>query len=79
MGLISVSNQDQVKFWAEIETQLKSLLSKTGRLVVNRLSGTIQVTDHHKHIQEVESFIQSVQGALHIAKSKLKHALLKYP
>ncbi|MDQ6977423.1 MAG: hypothetical protein Q9M75_04865 [Ghiorsea sp.] len=65
VGLISVSNQDQVKFWAEIETQLKSLLSKKGRLVVNRLSGTIQVTDHHKHIQEVESFIQSVQGALH--------------
>lgn len=65
VGLISVSNQDQVKFWAEIETQLKSLLSKKGRVVVNRLSGTIQVTDHHKHIQEVESFIQSVQGALH--------------
>ncbi|HID36930.1 MAG TPA: pilus (MSHA type) biogenesis protein MshL [Ghiorsea sp.] len=65
VGLISVSNQDQVKFWAEIETQLKSLLSKTGRVVVNRLSGTIQVTDHHNHMQEVESFIQSVQGALH--------------
>ena len=65
VGLISVSNQDQVKFWAEIETQLKSLLSKTGRVVVNRLSGTIQVTDHHKHVQEVENFIQSVQGALH--------------
>jgi len=65
VGLISVSNQDQVKFWAEIETQLKSLLSKKGRVVVNRLSGTIQVTDHHKHMQEVESFIQNVQGALH--------------
>jgi len=65
VGSMSISNQDQVQFWAELEVQLKSMLSKSGRLVINRLSGTIQVTDKHSHIVEIEQFIDDMQGALH--------------
>jgi len=65
VGAMSISNQDQVQFWAELEGQLKSMLSKTGRLVINRLSGTIQVNDKHRHIVEIEQFIEDMQTALH--------------
>ncbi len=64
-GSMSISNQDQVNFWQEFDTQLQKLLSKNGRLVIDKLSGTIQVTDQHKHIQEVARFLHSIQGALH--------------
>ncbi|MDX8387473.1 MAG: hypothetical protein R8M46_02920 [Ghiorsea sp.] len=65
VGSVSISNEDQVRFWAELETQVKTLLSDDGRIVINRLSGTIQVTDNHKHVLEVESYIHNIQSALH--------------
>jgi len=64
-GSTAISNKVEVQFWKELEKQLAVLISDQGRLVVNRLSGTIQVTDHHKYIKEVESFVQDIQSAMH--------------
>lgn len=64
-GEVSLSQQDQIKFWEELETQIKALLSQDGRLVVNRLSGTIQVTDLHKRVEEVSQFLANVRQSLY--------------
>ncbi|MDT7042357.1 hypothetical protein [Candidatus Nitronereus thalassa] len=64
-GEVSLSQSDQIKFWEELETQVKALLSQDGRLVVNRLSGTIQVTDLHKRIEEVSQFLVNVRQSLY--------------
>jgi len=61
----SIQQNDNLAFWEELETQLTSLISDQGRFVVNRLSGTIQVTDIPIRIKETESFIASLQQALH--------------
>ena len=64
-GEISVNQEDEIKFWEELEKQIKTLMSKEGRVVVNRLSGTIQITDRYKRINEIENFIKSVHRALY--------------
>ena len=61
----SIQQNDNLAFWDELETQLSALISEQGRYVVNRLSGTIQVTDIPVRIKETDSFIASLQQALH--------------
>ncbi|TFG62282.1 MAG: hypothetical protein E4H32_06120 [Nitrospirales bacterium] len=64
-GQIEVNQQDEIKFWEELEKQIQTLMSKDGRLVINMLSGTIQVTDWYKRVDEIEHFLKSVHRALH--------------
>ena len=64
-GEVILSQQDHIKFWEEIETQIGALLSAEGRFVVNRLSGTIQVTDLHRRVQEVATFLVNVRNSLY--------------
>lgn len=64
-GEVSLSQQDSIKFWEELDGQIKGLLSADGRIVINRLSGTIQVTDLHKRIEEVTDFLVNVRQSLY--------------
>lgn len=64
-GQISIEQKNSVAFWDEIETQLKSMVSSQGRLVVNRISGTVQVTDSHARVQEIANFIDEINHAIH--------------
>jgi len=64
-GQITVNQQDEIKFWEELEGQLRTLMSKDGRLVLNRLSGTIQVTDWYQRVDEIEHFLKTVHKALY--------------
>ena len=64
-GEVILSQQDHIKFWEEIETQLGALLSPEGRFVVNRLSSTIQVTDLHRRVEEVATFLVNVRNSLY--------------
>ncbi|MGD9850701.1 MAG: type II secretion system protein GspD [Nitrospirales bacterium] len=64
-GQITVNQQDEIKFWEELEKQIRVLMSADGRLVVNWLSGTIQVTDWYKRINEIEQFLKNVHQALY--------------
>ncbi len=64
-GQISVNQEDEIKFWEELEKQITTLMSKKGRLVINRLSGTIQITDWYQRVDEIEDFLKSVHQALH--------------
>ena len=64
-GEITVNQKDEIKFWEELEKQIQTLMSKEGRLVINRLSGTIQITDRYKRVNEIENFVKSVHKALY--------------
>lgn len=63
LGSISSSNDGQ--FWNEMETQLRAMLSPRGRISVNRLTGTAQVTDVVPRVREIESFINTVRSGMH--------------
>ncbi len=66
-GSTSIKQEDKLTFWADFEMQLKGLMSQEqGRkLVVNRLSGIIYVTDLHSNISTIETFINSIDGSIH--------------
>lgn len=64
-GEITVNQKIEIKFWEELETQVKSLMSEEGRLVINRLSGTIQVTDRRPRMEEIAGFLVKVRRSLY--------------
>ena len=64
-GSVTVGQEDEVKFWEELTAQIQAMLSKEGRMVINRLSGTIQVTDLHRRIKGIAQFLTRVRGALY--------------
>ncbi|MEL6869515.1 MAG: secretin N-terminal domain-containing protein [Pseudomonadota bacterium] len=64
-GQMSIQQEDKVDFWAELEEQLAQLVSDDGRLVVNRLSGTVQVTDQHRRVEEIDRYITELNNAIY--------------
>jgi len=64
-GSVTVGQEDQVKFWEELTAQIQAMLSKEGRMVINRLSGTIQVTDLHQRIKGISQFLTQVRRSLY--------------
>ena len=64
-GQISVNHKDEIKFWEELETQLDTLMSEDGRLVVNRMSGTIHLTDWYQRVDQIQHFLKTVHKTLY--------------
>lgn len=64
-GAISIEHNDTVEFWSEIEEQIGSLISSRGRLVINRMAGTVQVTDAYPRVVEIETYIREINRAIH--------------
>ncbi len=64
-GTMLIEQADKVDFWEELHKQLKILVSKDGRLVVNRLAGTIQVTDQHQRVEEIGQYIAQLNRSIY--------------
>lgn len=63
---VSISKSDTIKFWDELEEQLKSLLSPVGKLAVNRTVGNIMVSDHKYNVDNVGTYLQHLKRTLHL-------------
>ncbi|MEM7082032.1 MAG: secretin and TonB N-terminal domain-containing protein [Pseudomonadota bacterium] len=63
-GTMTIQQSDKVDFWSELEEQLNRLVSEEGRLLVNRLAGTVQVTDQHQRVEEVATFIEQLNESI---------------
>ena len=64
-GEISVKQSDSVEFWDELEKQLGQITSAEGRILINRMAGTVQVSDYHSRVDEVARFIEQINRAVH--------------
>ncbi len=64
-GKISIKQENRVEFWDELEKQLKILVSEEGRLVMNKISGTVQVSDRHPRVKAIENYLADVNDAVH--------------
>lgn len=64
-GAMTIEQVDTVDFWDEIEEQLDQIVSDSGRLVVNRLAGMIQVTDQHRRVKEVARFVEQLNRSIY--------------
>lgn len=64
-GSITIGHDDEIRFWEELENQLNALLSPNGVMVVNRLSGTVQVSDQHAYVRRIGNFVEHINRAIH--------------
>ena len=64
-GQVTVNQEVQIKFWEELEEQIQSMMSKEGSMVLNRLSGTIQITDRRQRMKEIANFLAKIRRALY--------------
>ncbi len=64
-GAMTIEQVDKVDFWDEVEAQLTQIVSESGRLVVNRLAGMIQVTDQHRRVEEVARFVEQLNLSIY--------------
>ena len=56
---------DSAGFWQEFETQIRSLLSPKGKLILNRLTGVVMVSDLPSKVEEVERFISLMRDGMY--------------
>ena len=64
-GTFELTQEDSVEFWNELSEQLESLTSEQGRVVINTMSGTVQITDLYSRVLEVERYINQINQAIH--------------
>ncbi|MEM7611191.1 MAG: secretin N-terminal domain-containing protein [Pseudomonadota bacterium] len=64
-GSMQIQQSDKVDFWLELEEQLSVLTSEEGRIVINRLAGTVQVTDQHRRVREIGTYIEQLNQAIY--------------
>ncbi len=64
-GGSSATGGENVAFWQEFETQIRSLLSRKGKLTVNRLTGTIMVSDLPARVEQIGRFISLMREGMY--------------
>ncbi len=64
-GKFELTQADSVEFWKELKEQLDQFISEDGRLTVNSMSGTVQISDSHSRVEEVGRFIMDINHAIH--------------
>lgn len=62
---VEVKTETEADIWKNIEDNLKIMLSKDGKVVVNRQAMMVLVTDYPKHIKQIRTFLEAVEGSLH--------------
>lgn len=63
-GEIKIKQTNEIEFWDELEKQLKLLVSDEGRLVINKVAGTVQITDRHPRVVEFAQYINDVNSSI---------------
>jgi MSHA biogenesis protein MshL len=59
-----VKTEDKADLWAEIKDELKHMLSPEGKILINKISSTLVVTDYPKVLREVERFLNKVEESV---------------
>ncbi|MBF0170461.1 MAG: secretin N-terminal domain-containing protein, partial [Nitrospinae bacterium] len=62
---VTIGHRDTIDFWKELSDQLKTMLSKNGRLILNDTAGIVQVTDRHANMAQIDRFIKTLTGSAH--------------
>ncbi|MEZ5325093.1 MAG: secretin N-terminal domain-containing protein [Verrucomicrobiales bacterium] len=60
-GGTNITQQDSIDFWTELETQLKSIASKDGKLMIDKMSGILQVTERPDVLKNISEFLAKMQ------------------
>jgi len=64
-GEITINQKDEINFWDDLEEQLKKFLSTEGKVIINRLSGIVFITDFHRNVERMEHFIAALSESIY--------------
>jgi MSHA biogenesis protein MshL len=56
-----VKTEDKADLWTDIKDEIKNILSPEGKILINKMSSTLVVTDYPKVLRAVERFINKVE------------------
>lgn len=62
---VSINQNDTIKFWDELDEQMKTLVSEKGKYVINRTAGQVFVTDQKTSLDRIRDFLSHVRQTLH--------------
>lgn len=62
-SFIKVETSDTADLWKEIEDGLKSISSQEGRLVINKISGSILAADFPRNLARIAEFLETIEGS----------------
>lgn len=62
-AFITVKTSDTSDLWKEIEEGLKGISSEKGRLVINKMSGSIIATDFPQNLASMSEFLKTVEDS----------------
>ncbi len=62
---VEVKTETEADIWKNIEDNLKVMLSKDGKVVVNRQALMVLVTDYPKNLKQIDAFLEAIEGSLH--------------
>jgi MSHA type pilus biogenesis protein MshL len=65
IGGAAAAGADASVFWGDFESQIRSLLSPKGRLTVNRLTGSVMLTDLPSKVAEATRFIDLMRDGMY--------------
>ncbi len=63
---VSISKSDSVRFWEELDEQLKTLLSPVGKMAINRTVGSIMVTDQKQNVDRIGDYLKEIKKSIHL-------------
>ena len=63
---VTITKSDNIKFWDELDEQLKGVLSPSGKLTINRMAGNIMVTDHKVNVDRISDYLKQIKRTLHL-------------
>jgi MSHA type pilus biogenesis protein MshL len=59
---MTVTNTSTVNFWPDLAEQLKTMISSTGSITINSLSGTVMIKDTHRNVEAIGQYIATVSA-----------------
>ncbi len=59
-----ISSSDSADLWGEVEAGLKNLISAEGKFTINKMAGTIMVTDFLTNLKNVAKYLEEVEGSV---------------
>ncbi len=61
---VSIKSETESDLWKTLEENVKGIISKDGKVVVNKQSMMIFVSDYPKNLNEIQMFLDAAEGAI---------------
>ncbi|OPY78927.1 MAG: Type IV pilus biogenesis and competence protein PilQ precursor [Syntrophorhabdus sp. PtaU1.Bin153] len=62
---VEIKTETEADIWKNVEENIKTMLSKEGKVVVNKQALMVFVTDYPKELKHVAAYLDAVEGTLH--------------